>query len=125
MTVAVTSPIYAVIFLLRHYSRLSISWRLVETRVEIETKVFGDFLLLILFSSPLPLLLNFVRQDTFTVYFSILLTRERRKVALVEVGGGGGERGDGYEEGVLMTLIATADPGKCAQLEEYRSMRER
>ena len=63
-----------------------------------------------------------MRQETFIVYFAIVLTRERRKVALVD--GGDGE-GDGYEQGVLMTLIATADPGLCTQLEEYRSMRER
>ena len=102
----------------------SISWRYRETCVEIETKYFGDFLVLVLFSSPLPLLLNFVRLETFQVFFAVVLTRhrqERKKGKGARVA----EEEERDEEGVVMTLIVTTDPNKCTHLEDYRKYKDR
>ena len=90
-----------------------------------ETKVFGDFLVVVLFSSPLPLLLNFARLETFHVFFAVVLSRDRRKKTTTTRGRGEDEglrRGEEEEEeeGVLLTLVVTTDPGKCAQLDDYR-----
>jgi len=86
----------------------SISWRYCETWVEVETKVLGDFIILLLFGSPLPPILSFIRLERFPVQFSFILHRDRRRFGSVD------------EEGVNITLLASTDPNNCGQLNEYK-----
>ena len=88
--------------------------------MEVETKFFGDFHVVVLFSTPLPLLLSYVRLESFHVYFAVVLTRHKGRKRNKEASVGGEE-----EEGVLMTLVVSTDPGRCAQLEEFRQNRDR